>query len=105
MGKTPPFASVKYSWRLSLCDTCTFIFLFYYTYNEKFKFILNNIGDNFTKFELMEFTTLYNSYSNTAYRLLKQFKQSGYYIVQIDEFVRILDIPKSYQMSDKKKVL
>src|SRR5690606_21067257 len=103
--KTPPFASVKYSWRLSLCGTCTFIFLFYYTYNEKFKFILNNIGDNFTKFELMEFTTLYNSYSNTAYRLLKQFKQSGYYIVQIDEFVRILDIPKSYQMSDKKKVL
>lgn len=74
--------------------------------NEKFKFILNNIGGNFTKFELMEFTTLYSSYSKTAYRLLKQFRQSGYYIVQIDEFRRILDIPESYQMSDiDKRVL
>ena len=42
----------------------------------------------------------------TAYRLLKQFRQSGYYIVQIDEFRRLFDIPKSYQMSDiDKRVL
>ena len=40
------------------------------------------------------------------YRLLKQFRQSGYYIVQIDEFRRLFDIPKSYQMSDiDKRVL
>ncbi len=74
--------------------------------NTDFKHILNNIFDNFTKFELEEFTTLRSSYSKTAYRLLKQFRQSGYYIVQIDEFRRLFDIPKSYQMSDiDKRVL
>lgn len=74
--------------------------------NEDFKHILNNIFDNFTKFELEEFTTLRSSYSKTAYRLLKQFRQSGYYIVQIEEFRRLFDIPKSYQMSDiDKRVL
>ncbi len=74
--------------------------------NDEFKHILNNIFDNFTKFELEEFTTLRSSYSKTAYRLLKQFRQSGYYIVQINEFRRLFDIPKSYQMSDiDKRVL
>lgn len=74
--------------------------------NDEFKHILNNIFDNFTKFELEEFTTLRSSYSKTAYRLLKQFRQSGYYIVQIDEFRRLFDIPESYQMSDiDKRVL
>lgn len=67
--------------------------------NEEFKDILNNIAGNFTKFELMEFTALASSYSKTAYRLLKQFRQSGYYIVSIDEFRRIFDIPNSYKMS------
>lgn len=67
--------------------------------NEEFKDILNNIAGNFTKFELIEFTALASSYSKTAYRLLKQFRQSGYYIVSIDEFRRIFDIPNSYKMS------
>ncbi len=74
--------------------------------NEEFKEILNNIAGDFTKFELMEFTTLASSYSKTAYRFLKQFRQSGYYIVQIDEFRRLFDVPESYQMSDiDKRVL
>lgn len=71
--------------------------------NDRFKFILNDIFGGFTKFELEEFTTLRSSYSKTAYRLLKQFRQSGYYIVQIDEFKRLFDVPKSYQMSDITK--
>lgn len=66
--------------------------------NEEFKYILNNIAGNFTKFELEEFTTLKSSYSKTAYRLLKQFRQSGYYIVGIEEFKRLFDVPESYQM-------
>ena len=74
--------------------------------NSKFKNILNNIFGNFTKFELEEFTKLKSSYSKTAYRLLKQFRSTGYYIIQIDEFKRLFDIPKSYQMSDiDKRVL
>lgn len=74
--------------------------------NGKFKNILNDILGGFTKFELEEFTTLRSSYSKATYRLLKQFRQSGYYIVAIDEFRRLLDVPESYQMSDiDKRVL
>ncbi len=68
--------------------------------NTDFKHILNDIFGGFTKFELEEFTTLRSSYSKTAYRLLKQFRQSGYYIVQIDEFRRLFDVPESYQMTN-----
>lgn len=68
--------------------------------NSDFKHILNDIFGGFTKFELEEFTTLRSSYSKTAYRLLKQFRQSGYYIVQIDEFRRLFDVPESYQMTN-----
>ena len=71
--------------------------------NEEFQEILNNITGNFTKFELMEFTSLNSSYSKTAYRLLKQFRTTGYYIVPINEFKRLFDIPKSYQMNDITK--
>lgn len=68
--------------------------------NHKFKNILNDIFGGFTKFELEEFTMLNSSYSKTAYRLLKQFRSTGYYIVQIDEFKRLFDIPESYQMNN-----
>jgi plasmid replication initiation protein len=54
----------------------------------------------FTKFELEEFTELQSSYSKTAYRLLKQYRKSGYYIVQIDEFRRLFDVPESYKMGN-----
>lgn len=67
--------------------------------NNNFKDILNNILGGFTKFELEEFTMLRSSYSKTAYRLLKQFRSTGYYIVQIDEFKRLFDVPKSYEIS------
>ena len=42
--------------------------------NEEFKYILNDIAGNFTKFELAEFVSLRSGYSKTAYRLLKQFR-------------------------------
>jgi plasmid replication initiation protein len=67
--------------------------------SERFEYILNNIINNFTKFELEEFTELRSSYSKTAYRLLKQFRRSGYFIIQIDEFRRLFDVPESYKIS------
>jgi plasmid replication initiation protein len=48
---------------------------------------------------LEEFTELRSSYSKTAYRLLKQFRRSGYFIIQIDEFRRLFDVPESYKIS------
>jgi len=71
--------------------------------NEEFQYILNGLTGNFTKFELIEFTSLVSKYSKLVYKLLKQFRQTGYFKIKVDEFRRILDIPKSYQMSDIDK--
>ena len=65
--------------------------------NEKFKYILNEITQNFTKFELEEFTNIRSSYAKTAYRLLKQYRKTGYAIFTMNQFRELLCIPKSYQ--------
>jgi len=76
------------------------------TTNQNFAYILNEISGNFTKFELEEFTNLRSSYSKTAFRMLKQFRQTGFWKVSIGDFRQLLDVPKSYQMSDiDKKVV
>lgn len=68
--------------------------------NKKLEYILNEITNEFTQFELKEFTGLRSSYSKTMYRLLKQFKSTGYYTVKIDEFRELLDIPVSYRIRE-----
>lgn len=74
--------------------------------NPEFAHLINNITNNFTKLELQELTSLSSSYSKTAYRLLKQYRKTGYKIFTIDEFKEIMCIPKSYQMCDiNKRVL
>ena len=62
-----------------------------------FKYILNEITQNFTKFELEEFTNIRSSYAKTAYRLLKQYRKTGYAIFTMNQFRELLCIPKSYQ--------
>lgn len=74
--------------------------------NPKFKYILNSLEKEFTRFELEEFTRLRSNYSKAIYRLLKQFRTTGYYEEKIDIFRELLDIPKSYTTSDiDKRVL
>lgn len=63
------------------------------------EYILNELSSEFTQFELKEFTSLSSSYSKSMYRLLKQFKSSGYYTVKMDDFRELLDIPRSYRMT------
>jgi len=67
--------------------------------NPELHYILNEISSSFTKFELKEFTNFRSSYSKTMFRLLKQFRQTGYYKVSIKDFRYLLDIPKSYPMN------
>lgn len=68
--------------------------------------ILNNLTGNFTRFELREFTSIQSAYSKNMFRLLKQFRNTGLYKVSLDDFKELLDIPRSYQMSDiDKRVL
>lgn len=68
--------------------------------NDEFKYILYSITSNFTRFELNEFINFNSSYAKECYRRLKQFKTTGKWIVQIDEFKRLLDIPDTYRMCD-----
>ena len=70
------------------------------------KHILNELTGNFTKFELKEMTQLKSTYSKNMFRLLKQYKHTGYFKIQIDDFRERLDVPKSYKMNDiNKRVL
>lgn len=74
--------------------------------NKEFAYILNELTSNFTRFELKEFTDLKSSYSKALYRILKQFRTTGYYTVSVDIFRKILDIPNSYDMRKiQQKVL
>ena len=50
------------------------------------KHILNSITNNFTKFELKEMTRLKSTYSKNMFRLLKQYKHTGYLKIHIDDF-------------------
>jgi len=68
--------------------------------NPELEYILNELSNEFTQFELKEFTELSSSYSKTMYRLLKQFKSTGFYTVKIEDFKELLDIPKSYRMGN-----
>lgn len=51
-------------------------------------------------------THLKSTYSKNMFRLLKQYKHTGYFKIQIDDFRERLDIPKSYRMTHiNQKVL
>lgn len=74
--------------------------------NPDLKFVLNDITRNFTKFELKELNNLKSSYSKTMFRLLKQYKHTGYLKLSMEDFRTRLDVSKSYQMCDiNKRVL
>lgn len=64
--------------------------------NEKYKYFLNDLTKNFTRFELQEFVGLDSKYAKTLYRLLKQYRTTGLFIITLDEFKRLVSAPKSY---------
>lgn len=70
----------------------------------KFLYILNNFENgNFTMFKLAEFSSLSSKYTQTLYRLLKQFRTTGYLTIKWAEFIEIMDIPTSYRARDIDK--
>ena len=64
--------------------------------NEDYKYILNELTKNFTRFELEEFIGLDSKHAKTLYRLLKQFRTTGKYIVTLEEFKRLFGVTKGY---------
>ena len=57
---------------------------------------LNAIENNFTRFELAEFVNLQSGYAKTLYRLLKQFRSTGWAQFEWTEFLRLMGAPATY---------
>lgn len=68
--------------------------------NPDLEHIINGITSVFNMFELSAFTSIRSTYAKTLFRLLMQFRSSGYYVVRIEDFRERMDIPKSYRMSN-----
>lgn len=62
-----------------------------------FEYLANELQANFTSFEFQEFANLRSTYSKTLYRLLKQYRQTGFAFFQKDEFRFLMGIPKNYR--------
>lgn len=62
--------------------------------------ILNELERHFTRFELAEFAGIRSIYAKSLYRLLKQFRIPGYYIVTIEDFRYLMDIPEHYKQGN-----
>lgn len=74
--------------------------------NEKFKYLLNDFISNYTKLDLAELVSLKGTYSKNMYKLLKQYRSSGWFDINIDEFRSLLGIPDYYKMGNiDQKVL
>jgi plasmid replication initiation protein len=72
----------------------------------QFEYVFNKIGMEFTQFELDEFIHIQSTYAKSAYRLLKQYRTTGWWKVTIEDFRLLLDIPNSYRPSNiDQKVL
>ena len=69
----------------------------------QFEYVFNKIGMEFTQFELKEFIDVSSTYAKTAYRLLKQYRTTGWWKVTLDNFKALLDVPKSYSSGDIDK--
>ncbi|MBR2147995.1 MAG: replication initiation protein, partial [Campylobacter sp.] len=69
--------------------------------NPQFRYLIEELTANFTRFELEEFMSLSGKYTKTLYRLLKQFRNTGevtIYKNNFQEFCDFMGIPKTYPM-------
>lgn len=70
--------------------------------NPRFKYILNDLTKNFTRFELSEYVHLDGKYSKLLYQHLKQYRRSGWWQVSVEDIRRELSIPESM---DTKRIV
>ena len=70
--------------------------------NPQFRYLIEELTANFTRFELAEFIASSGKYTKTLYRLLKQFRNSGevtIYKNNFQEFCDFMGIPNNYTQS------
>jgi len=74
--------------------------------NPKLEYIINGLTSEVSRFELSAFTSIRSSYAKNLFRLLMQYRSTGYYVVRIEDFRERMDIPDNYQMGNiDQKVL
>ena len=64
--------------------------------NENYKYLLNQLADCFTTFELKEYTELNGKYTKALYMNLKQYRTTGWWSPTIEELKHNLDIADNY---------
>ncbi|MGF2071761.1 replication initiation protein [Enterococcus casseliflavus] len=65
--------------------------------NPKLDYIINGLTTEVSRFKLSAFTSIRSTYAKTLFRLLMQYRSTGYYIVRIEDFKERMDIPESYR--------
>jgi len=69
-------------------------------------YLVNDLSGNWTRFDLKEYINLTSRYAKSLYCQLKQWKYKGDKVFSIEDFRRLLDIPKAYKCVDiDRKVL
>ena len=63
--------------------------------NPDFAYLLNSLTKNMTQYELEEFIFLRGKYPKILYRLLKEFRTTGYYFKEWQDFKELMGIPES----------
>lgn len=67
--------------------------------NPEFKY-LTNLFDMFTAFELEDYNKMRTSYGQELYRLIKQFRTTGFYRVKTEDLRHLLSVPKGYSNAE-----
>ncbi|MGL5984046.1 MAG: replication initiation protein [Cetobacterium sp.] len=68
--------------------------------NPMFKHMIKDLIGNFTMLDFTELVSLRGSYPKTLYRLLKQWESTNQYLVTIEEFRELMNIPKTYEFTN-----
>lgn len=70
--------------------------------NKDFKFILNALTANFTRFELAEYVSINGRYAKMLYQQLKQRQKlkGHFWQVDVDELRHVLDVPEKTTLRD-----
>lgn len=75
--------------------------------SERFEFILNSIGNDFTRFELENITHLSSGYTKELYRQLMSHRdkktRKGAWYVKVDDFRSVMQVPQSFRMTNIDK--
>lgn len=72
--------------------------------NPEFKY-LTNLFDMFTAFELEDYNKMSTSYGQELYRLIKQFRTTGFYRVKVEDLRHLLSVPKGYSNAKMDQVV